>query len=329
MVERLGSHCAASTSAGAHCSLPCLRRRREGLAPRANTAPSCSLVLCRHAVEARRTAPARRSSVRPCGARTDNAGSRPLDEAESGVHAAAPLAAEPAASAAIGAGMDVPAFLAAGLALALAGALAAAAPAGAAESGVAYEPGAGGGLLKSLAGAAYLALVAVFVLRLLSKRANSSLTQVRLSLAPSSADSRARVPAAVPASRTVTPGARSWHGANSSAERAAPRRQRWASLRERGEPEEAAKPAQPTRATPLAALWCASCGRLYCVQNMQRGSGPRRQLWQAPAEAVGCLSIVKRLLLLQLSFAAATPAVLLTGWVYSGMSLPIEALTGP
>jgi hypothetical protein len=110
--------------------------------------------------------------------------------------------------------MDAPAFLAAGLALALAGALAAAAPAGAAESGVAYEPGAGGGLLKSLAGAAYLALVAVFVLRLLSKRANSSLTQVLLSLAPFSANSRARLHAGVPASRTFTPGARElWHGA--------------------------------------------------------------------------------------------------------------------
>ena len=66
-----------------------------------------------------------------------------------------------------------------GAAAALAALLLLAAPAAAAESGIAYDPGAGGDLLKNLAGAAYLLLVAVFLARLLRRRTNSSLSQVR------------------------------------------------------------------------------------------------------------------------------------------------------
>ena len=65
-----------------------------------------------------------------------------------------------------------------GLATALAALLLLSAPAAAAESGIAYDPGAGGDLLKNLAGAAYLLLVAVFLARLLRRRTNSSLSQV-------------------------------------------------------------------------------------------------------------------------------------------------------
>lgn len=66
-----------------------------------------------------------------------------------------------------------------GAVAALAALLLFSAPAAAAESGVAYDPGAGGDLLKNLAGAAYLLLVAVFLARLLRRRTNSSLSQVR------------------------------------------------------------------------------------------------------------------------------------------------------
>ena len=66
-----------------------------------------------------------------------------------------------------------------GAAAALAALLLLGAPAAAAESGIAYDPGAGGDLLKNLAGAAYLLLVAVFLARLLRRRTNSSLSQVR------------------------------------------------------------------------------------------------------------------------------------------------------
>lgn len=54
-----------------------------------------------------------------------------------------------------------------------------AAPAAAAEGSVTYVPGAGGDVVRNLAGAAYLVLVGVFIARLLRKRANSSLTQAR------------------------------------------------------------------------------------------------------------------------------------------------------
>ncbi|KAK9825156.1 hypothetical protein WJX81_006625 [Elliptochloris bilobata] len=61
------------------------------------------------------------------------------------------------------------------------------APAAAAEGGVAYEPGAGGDLLKNLAGAAYLLLVAIFIARLLRKRAKTSLSQRWASMGKQSA----------------------------------------------------------------------------------------------------------------------------------------------
>ena len=67
-----------------------------------------------------------------------------------------------------------------GAAAALAALLLFSAPAAAAESGVAYDPGAGGDLLKNVAGVAYLLLVAVFLARLLRRRTNSSLSQVRV-----------------------------------------------------------------------------------------------------------------------------------------------------
>ncbi len=54
-----------------------------------------------------------------------------------------------------------------------------AAPAAAGEGSVTYVPGAGGDVVRNLAGAAYLVLVGVFIARLLRKRANSSLTQAR------------------------------------------------------------------------------------------------------------------------------------------------------
>lgn len=181
-MERLGSHGTASTSAGAQCATPRLRGSHNTQAPCALPSSPCRAVPCRRALAACWTAPARRSSVRPCGVQSNRAGCSQRDVAVSRLYAAPRRDAEPPASAAVSEAADAPALLAVGLALALAGALAVAAPAGAAESGVAYEPGAGGGLLKSLAGVAYLALVAVFVLRLLRKRANSSLTQVQLLL---------------------------------------------------------------------------------------------------------------------------------------------------
>ena len=100
-------------------------------------------------------------------------------------HGSPPAAPQPAscAPAVAGCGHSLLALLGtaeSGVAAALAALLLLSAPAAAAESGVAYDPGAGGDLLKNLAGAAYLLLVAVFLARLLRRRTNSSLSQVRM-----------------------------------------------------------------------------------------------------------------------------------------------------
>lgn len=60
----------------------------------------------------------------------------------------------------------------------LGGMLLAAAPA-LADEAIKYEPNAGGDVVKNLAGVAYLGLVLFFVVRLLSKRANTATQEAR------------------------------------------------------------------------------------------------------------------------------------------------------